>query len=60
MKKIDITKQKYESPREKDLMKHIVETSWRYKLWMGFLLVVILIGMWAYYRQVRYGSSLRR
>ena len=55
MKKIDITKQKYESPREKDLMKHIVETSWRYKLWMGFLLVVILVGMYAYYRQVRYG-----
>lgn len=55
MKKIDITKQKYASPREKDLLKHVVETSWRYKLWMGFLLVVILIGMYAYYRQVRYG-----
>ncbi len=55
MKKIDITKQKYASPREKDLLKHVVETSWRYKLWMGFLLVIILIGMYAYYRQVRYG-----
>ena len=55
MKKIDITKQKYESPREKDLLKHVVETSWRYKLWMSFLLVIILIGMYAYYRQVRYG-----
>ena len=55
MKKIDIKKQKYASPREKDLLKHVVETSWRYKLWMGFLLVVILIGMYAYYRQVRYG-----
>ncbi len=55
MKKIDITKQKYASPREKDLLKHVVETSWRYKLWMGFLLIIILIGMYAYYRQVRYG-----
>jgi molybdopterin-containing oxidoreductase family membrane subunit len=55
MKKIDISKQKFESPRERDLLRHLISTSWRYKLWIVLLLIINSIGMYAYYRQVRFG-----
>lgn len=46
---------KLESKREKDLFRHLVSTSIQYKLWVGFLLLIIIIGMFAYYRQLKYG-----
>lgn len=55
MKKASIKTQTFETAREKDLLGHLVSTSLRYKLWMAFLLLIIVIGMYAYYRQVRYG-----
>jgi len=55
MKKIDISKQKFESPRERDLLRHLISTSWKYKLWIVLLLIINSIGMYAYYRQVRFG-----
>ncbi len=55
MKKANIKTQTFETAREKDLLGHLVSTSLRYKLWMAFLLLIIVIGMYAYYRQVRYG-----
>ncbi|KUO68554.1 MAG: polysulfide reductase [Lutibacter sp. BRH_c52] len=33
----------------------MISTSLKYKLWMVFLLLVILFGSYAYYRQIRYG-----
>lgn len=44
-----------ENRREKDLLRHLVSTSLQYKLWVGFLLLIILIGMFAYFRQLKYG-----
>jgi len=55
MKKIDISKQKFESPRERDLLRHLISTSLKYKLWIVLLLIINSIGMYAYYRQVRFG-----
>lgn len=55
MKKIDISKQKFESPRERDLLRHLISTSWKYKLWIALLIIINSIGMYAYYRQVRFG-----
>ena len=40
---------------EDDLLRHISIKSWRYNLWLAILLVIILIGIIAYYRQLRYG-----
>ncbi len=40
---------------EKDLLNHIDKPSKRLKIWVAILLVVILIGAYAYYRQLRYG-----
>ncbi|MDH5412931.1 MAG: polysulfide reductase NrfD [Flavobacteriaceae bacterium] len=50
-----IGNQKFETRREKDLLTHMVSTSLKYKLWIAFLLLVIIIGMYGYYRQIRYG-----
>jgi len=58
MTKPIIEQQKYETKREKDVLKHIVSTSLSYKLWMAFLLIVILFGMYGYYRQLRYGLEV--
>ncbi len=47
--------QTFNSAREKDLLRHIVFTSWKYKLWIAFLLLIIAFGMLGYYRQLKYG-----
>lgn len=47
--------QTYESKKEEDLLKHMVSTSKSYKIWVAFLVIVILFGIYAYYRQLRYG-----
>ncbi|WP_242203996.1 NrfD/PsrC family molybdoenzyme membrane anchor subunit [Aestuariivivens insulae] len=48
-------KQEFNDRREKDLLRHILKTSLSYKLWVGFLILVILIGTYGYYRQLKYG-----
>lgn len=55
MRKEAIKQQKFKTVREKDLLVHLISTSLKYKLWMAFLLLVILFGSYAYYRQIRYG-----
>jgi len=55
MKKIDIKRQKFKTAREKTLFSHIIKTSLKYKLWIALLLAVNSIGMYAYYRQVKFG-----
>lgn len=55
MKTEDHKLNKLDNKREKDLFRHLVSTSPQYKLWVGFLLLIILIGMFAYYRQLKYG-----
>jgi molybdopterin-containing oxidoreductase family membrane subunit len=47
--------QTYKSKKEEDLLKHMVSTSKSYKIWVAFLVIVILFGIYAYYRQLRYG-----
>jgi len=55
MKKEIGTGQAFKTTREKDLLSHLISTSSKYKLWIAFLLLIILFGMFAYYRQVKYG-----
>jgi len=55
MKKEISNGQVFETSREKDLLSHLISTSQKYKLWIAFLLLIILFGMFAYYRQVKYG-----
>lgn len=55
MKKTNPIQQTFKSPREKDLLRHLISTSLKYKLWIALLLIINTIGMYAYYRQVRYG-----
>ena len=55
MKKTAIKQQEFKTTREKVLFTHLISTSSKYKLWIALLLVINLIGMYAYYRQVRYG-----
>lgn len=55
MRKVISKGQAFETTREKDLLSHLISTSLRYKLWIAFLLLIILFGMFAYYRQVKYG-----
>lgn len=45
----------FESKKERDLLRHMVTTSRSYKIWIAFLVCVILFGIFAYYRQVKYG-----
>jgi molybdopterin-containing oxidoreductase family membrane subunit len=40
---------------EHDLLAHIPKWQQKDKIWLAFLIVIILIGIFAYYRQVRYG-----
>lgn len=40
---------------EEDLLRHITDKSWKFRLWIGVLLFIILIGTFAYYRQLKYG-----
>ncbi len=40
---------------EQDLLRHVTKWTKNDKLWLLFLGVVILIGVFAYYRQLRYG-----
>lgn len=58
MRKEAIKQQKFKTVREKDLLSHLISTSLKYKLWMVFLLLVILFGSYAYYRQIRYGLKV--
>ena len=47
--------QKFDKRKERDLFKTLVSTPKGYKLWVAFLLLIILIGFFAYYRQLKYG-----
>ena len=47
--------QKYRTKRGKALLGHTVNTSLKYKLWIAFLLLIIVIGGYAYYRQLKLG-----
>jgi molybdopterin-containing oxidoreductase family membrane subunit len=47
--------QKYRTKRGRALLGHIVNTSLKYKLWIAFLLLIIVIGGYAYYRQLKFG-----
>lgn len=40
---------------ENDLLRHIPSRGRKYKLWLAILFIIILIGLFAYYRQLRYG-----
>ena len=40
---------------EVDLMRHITEKSLKFRIWIGILILVILVGTFAYYRQLRFG-----
>ena len=55
MKKTDLKEQTFKSKREKDLLSHLISTSLKYKLWIALLIIINSIGMYAYYRQVRFG-----
>lgn len=55
MKAPIVKQQTYESQKEKDVLRHMTTTSKGYKIWVAFLVAVILFGIYAYYRQVRYG-----
>lgn len=55
MRKPMLEKQLFNSNKERDLLGHIVKTSTRYKIWIAILLLVIVFGMYGYYRQIRYG-----
>ena len=55
MKKTNPIQQTFKSAREKDLLRHLISTSLKYKLWIALLLIINTIGMYAYYRQVRFG-----
>ena len=47
MSKTIIEQQKYRTKRGKALLGHIVNTSLKYKLWIAFLLLIIIIGGYA-------------
>ena len=55
MKKPIKNQQTYRTKRGKALLGHIVNTSLKYKLWIAFLLLIIVIGGYAYYRQLKLG-----
>jgi Ni/Fe-hydrogenase subunit HybB-like protein len=55
MRSKDLKTQEFKTAREKDLLRHIISTSLKYKLWIGLLIVINLVGMYAYYRQVKFG-----
>jgi len=55
MKKPTTKQQVYKTDREKDMFRHLILTSRGYKLWITFLLIVIIIGGYSYYKQLKYG-----
>jgi len=55
MKNQNFKQQRFKTTREKDILSHLISTSLKYKLWIALLLAVNSIGMYAYYRQVRFG-----
>ena len=55
MKKPIENQQKYRTKRGEALLSHSVNTSLKYKLWVAFLLLVIVVGGYAYYRQLKFG-----
>jgi len=55
MKKAAQKQQIYRTKRGKALLGHTVNTSLKYKLWIAFLLLIIVIGGYAYYRQLKFG-----
>ena len=55
MKRQITQEQTYNSPREKELLSHLVTTSLKYKLWIAFLLIIIVFGAYGYYRQLKFG-----
>ena len=46
---------KNEEQIESDLLRHITTKSWKFRIWIAILIVIILIGTFAYYRQLKYG-----
>jgi molybdopterin-containing oxidoreductase family membrane subunit len=40
---------------ESDLLRHITQKSWKYRVWITILIVIIMVGIFAYYRQLKYG-----
>jgi molybdopterin-containing oxidoreductase family membrane subunit len=58
MSKPNIELQKFRTKRGKRLLTHLISTSLQYKLWIAFLLLLIVIGMIGYYRQLRYGLEV--
>src|SRR5210317_2164849 len=55
MKEHDISHQTFASKKEQDLLHHVRFTSRGYRIWIAFLVAVILFGIFAYYRQLKYG-----
>ena len=55
MKKDIKNQQTYRTKRGKTLLGHTVNTSLKYKLWIALLLLIIVIGGYAYYRQLKFG-----
>ena len=41
--------------REQNLLRSVLENTWRFYLWVGFLIVVLLWGLYAYIQQLRDG-----
>jgi len=58
MKNVVYKKQKYRTKRGQALLGHTVHTSLKYKLWIAFLLLIICIGGYAYYRQLKFGLAV--
>jgi len=55
MKKPIKKQQIYRTKRGKTLLSHTVNTSLKYKLWVAFLLLIIIVGGYSYYRQLTLG-----
>jgi len=55
MSKPNIELQAFRTKRGKRLLSHLITTSLQYKLWIAFLLLLIVLGLIGYYRQLRYG-----
>ena len=58
MKAIVQKEQIYRTKRGRALLGHTVNTSIKYKLWMAFLLIIICIGGYAYYKQLKLGLAV--
>lgn len=55
MKEPSNKQQTYRTKRGKTLLVHTVHTSLKYKLWVVFLLFIIVLGGYGYYRQLKFG-----